>query len=119
MKMERTTKVAAILATRPDLRWTLVAGGITGLADENHHPEAHVTVEYAAGRHGADADALVTALNRALQEKPNMSIIKAIKKKVQEHKAGCCHCGGHATHSADTKPVKAAKPVAKTKGKRA
>jgi hypothetical protein len=118
MKVERTMKVAAILAARPDLRWTLVAGGIAGLADENHHPAAHVTIEYAAGRHGADADALVTALNQALKEKSDMGIIKAIKKKVQEHKGGCCHCGGHATHSAEAKPVKEVKPAAKSAGKR-
>lgn len=117
-RVTRKTKVAAILSARPDLRWTLVAGGIAGLADENHHPASHVTVEYAAGRHGADADALVTALNQTLKEKPNMSIIQAIKKKVQEHKAGCCHCGGHATPQPESKPAKEAKPVTKATGKR-
>jgi|GEM_PF-4993406 len=113
-RVTHQTNVAAILAARPDLRWTLVAGGIDGLADENHHPAAHVTVAYAAGRHGADAAALVAALNQALQEKPNMGIIKAIKTKVQEHKAGCCHCGGLATEKTTAKPAKpAAKPATK------
>lgn len=57
----------------------------------------------------------MTALNQTLKEKPDMGIIKAIKKKVQEHKAGCCHCGGHATHPPEPKPAKpsADKPSAK------
>jgi len=112
-RVTQTTTVAALLAARPDLRWPLMAGGIAGLADEHHHPPPERTVGGAAGRHGADPVALVTALNQALKEKPNMGIIKAIKKKVQQHQAGCCHCGGHATHSAEAKPVKEAKPAGK------
>ena len=108
MKITAQTKVADILAARPDLRWTLVAGGITGLADENHHPAPGVTVAIAASRHGADQAALVAALNQVNQEKPKMKLIKAIKQKIQQHHTGCCHCGG--TPAAKDKPVVADQP---------
>ena len=99
MTITAQTRVADILTARPDLRWTLVTGGITGLADENHHPSPGVTVAIAAGRHGADEAALVIALNQAIQEKPDMKLIRAIKKKIAEHQHGCCHCGGTPTNT--------------------
>jgi hypothetical protein len=92
MKITYDTKLAEILGARPDLRWTLVEQGIDGLADESHFPPPQRTVAEAASRHGANADAMVGALNGAWQAGPDEARIAAVKAKFPAHKHQCC-CG--------------------------
>ena len=95
MKIEHTTKVAALLAVRPDLRWTLVANGIEGLANENHNPPPDRTVGEAAERHGTDITALIAALNVAVAKEPDQQFIVRLKQQFAGYKHGCCHGPSH------------------------
>lgn len=96
MNITPDTKVAEILQVRPDLRWTLVANGIEGLAKEDHVPPPHRTVGEAAQRHGADAGKLVAALNAAASAAPDTAFIAEMKRKYAGFTGGCCH--GHGEH---------------------
>jgi hypothetical protein len=112
------THVAELLAKHPELRAVLIREGLTGLRDPQHQPPPFVTLAFAAQRHGIPARPLVTALNHALQEKPTMGIIKSIKKKIQQHHEGCCHCGGTPTEQAKpvvSEPARRAKATQKKK----
>lgn len=95
MKIKHTTTVATLLTARPDLRWTLVANGIEGLADEDHHPPPERTVGEAAERHGADVEVLIAALNAAAMKKPDPQFIARLKQRFAGYKHGCCHASGH------------------------
>lgn len=98
MKITPDTKVAALLAERPDLRWTLVTNGIEALANETHCPPPERTVGEAAQRHGADATRLLDALNRAAAGAPDEAFIAAMKRKYAGFKGGCCGGHGHDHH---------------------
>ena len=93
MKITQDTKVAEMLEARPDLRWTLVANGIEGLAEESHFPPPQRTLGEAAQRHGADATKLLAALKRAAAAPPDVAFLAAVKQKYANFKGGCC--GGH------------------------
>jgi hypothetical protein len=94
MKITFDTSVAAMLTERPDLRWTLVDGGIVPLVNEHHFPPPQRTVGEAAVRHGIDPQPLIEALNRAAAAAPDPVLAAAIKKKYADFQGGCC--GGHA-----------------------
>lgn len=87
------TSVAAILLERPDLRWTLVEGGLEPLAREDHVPPPQRTVGEAAMRHGIDMQELVMKLNRAASAGPDAEFVAKMKAKYARFKGGCC--GGH------------------------
>jgi hypothetical protein len=93
MEITLDTKVAPMLAARPDLRWTLVTNGIEALANETHFPPPDRTVGEAAQRHGADASRLLDALNRAAAVAPDAAFIAEVKQKYAGFKTACC--GGH------------------------
>jgi hypothetical protein len=92
MNITLETKVAEMLRAKPDLRWTMVANGIEGLAEESHFPPPHRTLGEAAQRHGADAGKLVAALNAAAAA-PDPVFVAAMKRKYAGFTGGCC--GGH------------------------
>lgn len=91
MTITQDSRVADILAVRPDLRWTLVANGIEGLADETHFPPPHRTVGEAAARHGVNTAKLVAALAAAWEQKPDSAFVAEMKQKYADFKGGCCH----------------------------
>jgi len=89
-QVTRDTRVAELLAARPDLRWTLVAHGLTGLADESHLPPPERTLGQAGQRHGADVDELVAAADRAWQQPADTKFVAEMKQKFAGFKGGCC-----------------------------
>lgn len=98
MNITRQTRVADILAARPDLRWTLAEGGLTGLANETHFPPPERTVGEAAQRHGVNEAALLAALNRAAAAAPDTEFVAAMKRRYADFKGGCCHGPGDHHH---------------------
>jgi NnrS protein/Domain of Unknown function (DUF542) len=70
-----TTRVAELLEVHPDLRPVLIHGGLTGLAAMRHNPPRFVTLEFAARRHGMDAEKLVQTLNERLTVKITKDMI--------------------------------------------
>jgi hypothetical protein len=93
MTITPDTSVAAILLERPDLRWTLVEGGLEPLAREDHIPPPQRTVGEAAMRHGLDVAAFMTKLNRAASAGPDEVFVAKMKAKYAGFTGGCC--GGH------------------------